>query len=453
MSKWPGSLLVSGLMLLSPASPVGEKAAAISVLTWLLQDGVISTSRWGATPPPQQARPETGWLSRFEGITPIDVPSVGLVNIEDALSRCIPDAYCVIRLDQLLLRDTVYLGRSKTKLLGKPGNQIRYTDTQGGTGAFFELVDDVQEVLIEGLNLDGESTPYNNKNVFGIVVYGQRQNKIAVLNNRIFGLNSDADAHAIAVYGTGAGDADQISNVLIDGNQINDMRTGSSETIAVNGNVSRWQISNNTIERVNNIAIGLIGGEGTSPADNRSGRVLPGEFDAARNGFVEYNIVNDMTTLDNPAYASAHSWAGAIYVDGAHSLQINNNSVSNSEWAYDIGAENCVTAHDILLENNTASGSYYGDLILGGYAEGGYRLNNTIVCDPLNTIDENEGHGYVENITVRGNLLNTLAPIDDQGSPNVQYRIRQSIVTQPPLVAEHPDGVVIGDQNSIRTAP
>jgi len=443
-------LVLLALNLLSPMALAGQQDASIAVVNWLLQNDTGAETRWGTGLLAESARPETAWLQNFDGITPIDVPSTGIATIEEGLNACIADSYCVLRIDQLLLQDTVYLDRSKTRIVGKAGNRIRYADNQGQTGAFIEIGDNVHELLIDGLVLDGESTQYGNNNVFGLLVDGQGQNKIALLNNQIFNLFSNADAHGIAIYGTGSTSAMATQNVLIQGNQIHDLHTGSSETIAVNGNVSNWVVSGNRIERVNNIAIGLIGGEGTSSTRTVSGRVLPGPLDAARNGFVENNVIIDMSTEGNPAYGSVHSWAGAIYVDGAHHLNIHDNSVSNSEWAYDIGAENCIVAHDVLLQNNDAEGSYYGDLLLGGYASGGFKDDISIGCDPLNTVDNNEGHGYVENITVKANTLNTTAPVDDQGSPLLQYRIRRSIVIQPPVQAVHSDGVVSGDQNSIR---
>jgi len=52
---------------------------------------------------------------------------------------------------------------------------------------------------------------------------------------------------------------------------------------------------------------------------------------------------------------------------------------------------------------------YYGDFILGGYDEIGYKEDSergrAINCDPGTSIDDNEGHGYVENVTVRNNIL------------------------------------------------
>lgn len=89
--------------------------------------------------------------------------------------------------------------------------------------------------------------------------------------------------------------------------------------------------------------------------------------------------------------------------------------VTEAEWAYDIGAGNCVVSRYVTLENNTASNSYFGDFLIGGYAETGFKAIPTgagINCDPTKSADADEGHGYVENVTVKSNAFNSPA-----GSP------------------------------------
>lgn len=136
----------------------------------------------------------------------------------------------------------------------------------------------------------------------------------------------------------------------------------------VNGNVKNWDIISNTVSRVNNIAINAIGGEGTSPTQVVNGRTVPGQFDAARFGFIENNHVTTMSTLSNPSYGSRHSFAAGIYIDGARDIIINNNIVTDTPWAFEIGAENCVETSNILLHNNQATQSWFGDLLIGGNA-------------------------------------------------------------------------------------
>ncbi len=401
---------------------------------------------WGATFPGQQDRPNRSWLDQFSAIQPIKATT----TLDAALDQCPDSGACVIEVGNLRLSQTFYLTRSNTQLIGLPGNTITFADADGGS--FIELESNVHDICIRGLNLDGQDHQYGSKSIFGILVNGENMNNIAILNTHIHHLSSDNDAHGIGVYGTGNQEDKAVTNIIIDHNTINDMRTGSSESIAINGNVKNWEITNNTISHVNNIAIDAIGGEGTSPVQVVNGRALPGKWDAARYGFIENNTIVDMTTLTNPAYDNKHSWAGAVYVDGAHHLLISGNEVTSAEWAYDIGAENCVKPRHIVLRNNLAAKSYYGDMYIGGYAAGGFEENTAIQCNPLISVDDNEGHGYVLNVTIKENSFTT-----PTGSPHfvstieTGYRIRNTIIIHPNFAAQHPDGNVNGDDNSIRT--
>lgn len=107
-----------------------------------------------------------------------------------------------------------------------------------------------------------------------------------IKNNRIHNFRSRANAHAIAVFGTGDSASKVISNIVIQGNDIRNMQTGASASIAINGNVSRWAVDGNYLKNINNIGIDAIGGEGTAPNKTINGRVLPGHLDAARWGWI-----------------------------------------------------------------------------------------------------------------------------------------------------------------------
>ncbi len=437
-------LLVALLLgLLSSTIYAGSGPTIVPVLSILMNSKVSGETAWGANPVDNSQRPERAWLGQFNNITPIPVTT----TIGAALENCTPEAYCVLEIDQLQLSKTVYINRPKTKIHGKTGNKVVFSGNYGGGGAFFEIETGAQEIILEGLNLDGEARNYSN-DVYGVVVYGENLNKIAVMESNIHHIYSDADAHAIAVYGTGATENSAIQNVIIDNNEVHDLHTGTSESIAINGNVKHWEVIRNRISDINNIAIGVIGGEGTSPVQVVGGRIFPGTLDIARYGFIEQNSVLDMSTVGNPGYGNIHSWAGGIYVDGARQVYIAGNSVENSEWAYDIGVENCVTLNHIIMENNIATGSYFGDLLIGAYAHVGYNEGLDINCDPTSSSDNNEGHGYVENVTVRNNQLSTESPIEN----NVQFsfRLRRSVIIHPGVSAQNPDGEVSGDENSFR---
>lgn len=431
------------------------KLLALPTLLLLTACGSSSSNAamqdWGSDAIDESHRPSLNWLENFKAATIISANG----SLSDALEECDQtagaDKYCVITVNDLTTAQSVEIFRSNTKIIGN-GRSVPLMPSQNDN--FIYIGDDTQNVIIQDLKIKGRSVGDNE--IFGIVIEGKNINNIVIKNNLIYEFDSDENAHGIAVMGTGHNDAEAIRNVVIDSNTIHSMRTGSSESLVINGNVSGWQVSNNTIYDVNNIAIDAIGGEGISSklTTDQHGRDLPGKVDAARYGFIESNTVNNMSTKDNPAYDSKESWAGAIYVDGGHHILIKDNKVSNSPWAYDVGAENCVESSHITLIGNTAEGSYYGDLLLGGYAKTGYLNDHTIDCNPNKTEDENEGHGYVRHITVKNNVFKTVTPTDKETTSRlIQFRTTNSILLESGIEAinDKGNGSVKGDDNSIKT--
>ena len=411
----------------------------------------INQEGWGSDSVEERFRPSLTWVDSFSSAKVI--PAHG--SLGEAIDTCDEVAgvnqYCVVAVSDSTTDAAVEIFRSNTKIIGL-NRTTPLIPTKNGT--FIYIGEDTQNVIIESLMLKGRTV--GEDELFAIVVEGKNINNILIKSNLISEFNSDENAHGIAVLGTGITDKEAIRNVVIDNNTIHTMRTGSSESLVVNGNVSGWEIINNTIYDVNNIAIDAIGGEGVSTklATDEHGRQLPGEFDAARYGFIEGNSVTNMSTKDNPAYGNDFSWAGAIYVDGGHHIQIKGNTVVNTPWAYDVGAENCLASSHITLTGNTASGSYYGDLLLGGYAETGYLDDKNIDCNPNNTDDEQEGHGYVRFITAKDNFFNTVKSVDvDTSNELIQFRTTNSVVVGTSVKPSHEsgNGVVAGDENSIKT--
>ena len=401
---------------------------------------------WGAVAPDSADRPNLSWLNRFANKADV----VATRDINTAIDQCDKKVgrnnYCVIELRTPEAIRPFAIDRSKTKIIASATNKALIAVPGKAT---ISIGSHTQKIVIENLQLAGVRSGF--KPIYGIVIAGSNIQDIVVSNNRLFNFDSDSSAHGIVVLGSGANETASIKRITIDQNHLHDMRTGSSESIAVNGNVSNWVISNNLIERVNNIAIDAIGGEGTVATTTVEGRVLPHALDAARTGWIENNVVDTMTTLGNPAYGNVRSWAGAIYVDGGRSISITGNTVRSAPWAYDIGAENCVIAEHIVLRNNSAADSYYGDLRLGGYATTGYlSANNSINCDPGTSEDINEGHGYVRHLTIADNRFETDSPT--QARIMVEYRTTQSIIAEPGLEPSPGagDGSAIGDNNAYR---
>lgn len=432
-------------MFTTYASAVLANSASTSVIisnSLLLLNETRTTpdeTSWGASELNDSHRPDRSWINNFANGTVIQLTT----DLDDAQGRCPQNGYCTIEINQLSLNETAYIWRPKTRLLGKSGNKITFPSNSNNDFSFFELsyeaAGNIEEVIFEGLNIDGQSIS-RNIHVNGIQIYGYNIAKIAIIGNSIHNIHSTNGAHGIAVYGTGATEASAVNNVIIEGNQVQNMMTGSSESIVTNGNVRNWEIKLNTVSNINNIGIDAIGGEGTSPTKTVNGRILPGKFDAARYGFIENNTVNNLSIN--------HDWVAAIYVDGGRYIHIENNTVSNSEWGYEIGAENCVSANNITMVNNTSTNNYHGDLLIGGWNSKGFRNYPSINCNPLNTNDANEGHGYVENVSINNNTLSSTSP--ETATIKLQNRIHKTVINQPSAQWEDAGSYLPTDVNTIR---
>ena len=417
----------------------------VTAAVLLLSTTQVSAA-WGATPLAEKFRPARGWMANFSSTA--DVVANG--SISDAIDACDDivgsKGYCVVELGEGATGLPLEIYRSNTKLVGRAG-MTPLESAKNGT--FIYIGDNTKRVVIEGLDIAGHSA--GNREIYGIIIEGENIKNIAILNNQIHDFDSNRNAHGIAVYGTASTNRRAIANVIIEGNTVHDMRTGSSESIVVNGNVKKWEIKSNDIYDINNIAIDAIGGEGTSPAqENSSGRTLPGKLDAARYGFIEDNFVENMHTVDNPAYGSRESWAAAIYIDGGHHIQLKDNVVMNSAWGYEVGAENCLVSRQITMTGNSAEESLYGDLLLGGYAHKGFRADKSIDCDPENTLDANEGHGYVKYLTIKENLFTSSETELD--NVTLQYRTTSAIIIEPGVEAvnDQGNGSAKNDENAVR---
>jgi hypothetical protein len=122
----------------------------------------------------------------------------------------------------------------------------------------------------------------------------------------------------------------------------------------------------------------------------------------------------------------------------------------NSAWGYEVGAENCLISRQITMTGNSAEESYYGDLLLGGYAKRGFVKDKSINCNPNNTRDANEGHGYVRYLTIKENLFSSS---DTELDPiTLQYRTTHAIIVEPGVEAvnETGNGSARNDENAVR---
>lgn len=254
-----------------------------------------------------------------------------------------------------------------------------------GTSAMVAL-HNVSFVRIQGFEIRNNKTADRLRVPVGIRVYGSGSH-IQILNNDVhnieqtypgrMGSGHGANGFGIAVYGTDA--KTPISDLVIDGNEVHHLQTGSSESLVLNGNVTNFRVTRNTVHDNNNIGIDIIGFERTAP--NLA-------VDRARNGVVSRNLVYNITSRGNPAYGNDVSSDG-IYVDGGTHVLIERNVMHDVDFGLELASEhrNGSTSH-IVARNNLIYSCHTAGITIGGYDRKRGTTEDTIIVN--NTLYKND---------------------------------------------------------------
>jgi hypothetical protein len=237
-------------------------------------------------------------------------------------------------------------------------------------------------VRIEGFEIRNFRTAEHRLTPLGISVTGAGSH-IELLRNNVHHIEQDfngrdgpghgANGFGIAVYGTDA--KTPITDLIIDGNQVHHLKTGSSESLVVNGNVTNFRITHNVVHDNNNIGIDVIGFERTAPDP---------AVDQARDGLVSGNLVFNITSRGNPAYGNDQSSDG-IYVDGGTRILIEQNVIHDVDFGVELASEhqNRATSY-ITARNNLIYHCNTAGVSIGGYApERGRTDHSTVVNNTL----------------------------------------------------------------------
>ena len=122
-------------------------------------------------------------------------------------------------------------------------------------------------VTVNGFEIRNFTTSKAAMTPAGIWVTGSGTG-VQLLNNLVHNITTTSEtngnAFGIAAYGSSA--SASIDSITISGNQVYDLKTGNSETVNVDGNVTNFTISNNIIHDNDNIGIDAIGFEGVAPS-------------------------------------------------------------------------------------------------------------------------------------------------------------------------------------------
>jgi len=252
-------------------------------------------------------------------------------------------------------------------------------------GGQFGLITIVSQsyITIQGLEIRNYKTNSRKSVPVGIWVTGAGGN-LRLLNNHIHDIVTTAtgcggNALGVAFYGSEAPAA--LHDITVDGNELNAMRTGCSETLTMDGNVNRFTITHNLVHDNNNIGIDAIGFEGVSPDP---------AYDQARNGYIGENTIFNITSQGNSAYPSGCWCSDGIYVDGGKNLVVERNLIHHVDLGIEIASEHHGRVASYVIARSNVI--YYGNsagISIGGYANTVGGTDHVKVVN--NTLYKNDG--------------------------------------------------------------
>jgi hypothetical protein len=311
--------------------------------------------------------------------------------------------------------DTVYVAggtyaeRVEIRVSGEPGRPITFVATggrvvldgsslevQAGQSAMI-LIDSQRYITLRGFEIAEYRTNVSGRVPVGILVTGAADhirlsgNFIHDMGTTFEGRNG-GDAHGIGVFGT---EADHpIAGVEIVDNELADLTLGSSEALVVNGNVKDFLIEDNRVHDTNNIAIDVIGFEGTAPDPT---------VDQARDGVVRGNSVSNVDSYGNPAYGRDRS-ADGIYVDGGRDVLIEGNMVAGVNIGIELASEHAGrSTRNVTVRNNVVHDATAIGIAIGGYDR---RRGSTEDCVIVNnTIVNTDGVELLVQFDTRDNVI------------------------------------------------
>ncbi len=276
-------------------------------------------------------------------------------------------------------------------------------------------IDNASYITVDGLEIRNYKTTQSGNVPAGISVMGAG-GYIRLLNNHIHHIaNTSApkgdelsgrDAHGIAIYGTKSPSA--IHHLTISGNELDHLTLGSSESMALNGNVTDFAVIGNRVHDNDNIGIDAIGFEETAPDP---------AYDQVRNGRIAENVVFNITSNQNPSYGrtlpNQSNGAAGIYVDGGRNIVIERNRSYNNNIGIEIASEHKgKSTSGITARSNVITGNHYTGIGIGGYDEergmatGCIIMNNTLSGN--DTLSKEPGNGAGQILIQYGTSRNVI---------------------------------------------
>lgn len=206
------------------------------------------------------------------------------------------------------------------------GTGLKVSGTQG----LISIAGARSYITVNGFEIRNLSTSSGSAVPCGIWITGSGTG-IKILNNLIHDITTTSkhgNACGLFAYGT---KRTPISQLVVSGNELYDLKTGESESMTLNGNVTNFQITNNLVHDNNNIGIDIIGYEGTGPVG----------YDEASYGVVSGNTVYNISGIANPGEGNEYD-ADGLYCDGCAFVTFERNVIFQVDYGIETTSENQV---------------------------------------------------------------------------------------------------------------
>ena len=233
------------------------------------------------------------------------------------------------------------------------GTGLSVTGTQG-------LINIINQsyLTVSGFEIRNYTTAKAALTPAGIWVTGTGSG-LNLLNNLVHNITTTSEkngnAFGIAVYGTLS---TPITKLTISGNQVYALKTGESESVNVDGNVTYFSITNNIVHDNDNIGIDAIGFEGVGPTGS----------DQAKYGEISGNTVYNISGIKNPGEGDSYD-ADGLYCDGCAYVIFERNTVYACDLHMEAASEH--KGHDssyVTIRNNVFYDANTVGISIGGYS-------------------------------------------------------------------------------------
>ena len=255
---------------------------------------------------------------------------------------------------------------------------------------------------------------------------------VQILNNQIHNIvtTSENSGNGCGLFAYGTSQI-PITKLVVSGNELYDLKTGNSETMTLNGNVTNFQVINNLIHDNDNIGIDIIGYEKTGPTG----------YDQAGWGVVSGNTIYNISGIGSAAEGNSYD-ADGLYCDGCAYTTFERNVIMQVDYGIETTSEKqrCLASGNdwptgVIGVGTPATGTYpcYGmyatvrnNLFYNtnacGNSIGGYALATS-------KANSNGGGSSFHDVFVNNTLYNNgIQPGNDsEGTPSGEFQIQNQV--------------------------